>query len=41
MADWPRLPASDFWVMLSYVAAQYLLTEGTLRSMYGERRTTL
>lgn len=40
IADWPQLPAPDFWVMLTYIAAQYLLTEGTLRAMYGERRTT-
>ncbi|MEV6327962.1 lysoplasmalogenase [Streptomyces sp. NPDC051909] len=40
VADWPQLPAPDFWVMLTYIAAQYLLTEGTLRAMYGERRTT-
>ncbi|MCX2182946.1 lysoplasmalogenase [Streptomyces sp. SKN60] len=40
IAAWPQLPAPDFWVMLTYIAAQYLLTEGTLRTMYGERRTT-
>ncbi|WP_370411538.1 lysoplasmalogenase [Streptomyces fradiae] len=40
IAEWPQLPAPDFWVMLTYIAAQYLLTEGTLRTMYGERRTT-
>ncbi|OKJ51393.1 hypothetical protein AMK27_34150 [Streptomyces sp. CB02009] len=41
IAEWPRLPAHDFWVMLTYIAAQYLLTAGTLRAMYGERRTTV
>ncbi|WP_329277364.1 lysoplasmalogenase [Streptomyces sp. NBC_00691] len=41
VAEWPRLPASDFWVMLTYIAAQYLLTAGALRAMYGERRTTV
>ncbi|MFJ3764397.1 lysoplasmalogenase [Streptomyces sp. NPDC090082] len=41
IADWPRLPSSDFWVMLTYIAAQYLLTAGTLHAMYGERRTTV
>ncbi|MFF0424229.1 lysoplasmalogenase [Streptomyces sp. NPDC004520] len=41
VADWPQLPAPDFWVMLTYIAAQYLLTAGTLRAMYGERRTTV
>ncbi|MGW1511832.1 lysoplasmalogenase [Streptomyces sp. NPDC002394] len=41
VADWPQLPAPDFWVMLTYIAAQYLLTAGTLRAMYGERRTNV
>lgn len=40
IADLPQLPAPDFWVMLTYIAAQYLLTAGTLQAMYGERRTT-
>lgn len=30
IADRPQLPASDFWVMLTYVAAQLLLTLGVL-----------
>ncbi|MEU6881140.1 hypothetical protein [Streptomyces sp. NPDC046712] len=30
----------DFWVMLTYIAAQYLLTAGVLKAEYGERRTT-
>ncbi|MCX5139374.1 MULTISPECIES: lysoplasmalogenase [unclassified Streptomyces] len=30
IADWPQLPAPDFWVMLTYVAAQFLLTLGAL-----------
>ncbi|GAA2289711.1 lysoplasmalogenase [Streptomyces kunmingensis] len=33
VADWPRLPPADFWIMLTYVAAQYLLARGVL----GER----
>ncbi len=41
VAAWPQLPAPDFWVMLTYIAAQYLLTAGVLRAMYGERRTTV
>ncbi|MFD3996698.1 lysoplasmalogenase [Streptomyces sp. NPDC058583] len=41
VAEWPQLPAPDFWVMATYVAAQYLLTAGALRAMYGERRTTV
>ncbi|MFJ6407123.1 lysoplasmalogenase [Streptomyces hydrogenans] len=40
IADWSQLPAPDFWVMLTYIAAQYLLTAGALQAMYGERRTT-
>ncbi|GAA2807896.1 lysoplasmalogenase [Streptomyces showdoensis] len=39
VADWPQPPAPDFWVMATYIAAQWLLTEGTLRATYGERRT--
>ncbi|WP_405852899.1 lysoplasmalogenase [Streptomyces sp. NBC_00090] len=41
VAEWPQLPAPDFWVMLTYIAAQYLLTAGVLGAMYGERRTTV
>ncbi|WP_031002934.1 lysoplasmalogenase [Streptomyces sp. NRRL F-5727] len=40
IAEWPQLPVPDFWVMLTYIAAQCLLTAGVLRAMYGERRTT-
>ncbi|MEV1021770.1 lysoplasmalogenase [Streptomyces sp. NPDC050264] len=36
VADWPRLPPADFWIMLTYVAAQYLLARGVL----GERERT-
>jgi uncharacterized membrane protein YhhN len=42
VADWPQLPRPDFWVMLTYVAAQYLLAQGTLEertapaAAYGE-----
>ncbi|WP_406057233.1 lysoplasmalogenase [Streptomyces sp. NBC_01077] len=41
VAEWPQLPVPDFWVMLTYIAAQYLLTAGALHAMYGERRTTV
>ncbi|MEU8528851.1 MULTISPECIES: lysoplasmalogenase [Streptomyces] len=48
IADWPQPPVPDFWVMLTYIAAQYLLTVGVLGaessapdSEYGERRTTV
>ncbi|MFJ6611048.1 lysoplasmalogenase [Streptomyces sp. NPDC091289] len=30
IADWPQAPAPDFWVMLTYIAAQALLTLGVL-----------
>ncbi|MFD4373246.1 lysoplasmalogenase [Streptomyces sp. NPDC058486] len=30
IADWPQLPVPDFWVMLTYIAAQVLLTAGVL-----------
>lgn len=40
VAAWPQLPAPDFWVMATYIAAQCLLTAGALKAEYGERRTT-
>ncbi|MEV7978110.1 lysoplasmalogenase [Streptomyces sp. NPDC086519] len=30
VADWPQLPRPDFWIMLTYAAAQFLLVRGTL-----------
>ncbi|MEU0162544.1 lysoplasmalogenase [Streptomyces sp. NPDC006261] len=30
IAEWPRLPVPDFWVMLTYIAAQLLLSLGVL-----------
>ncbi|MFH8476147.1 lysoplasmalogenase [Streptomyces sp. NPDC018000] len=30
IADWPQLPAPDFWIMFTYIAAQFLLTVGAL-----------
>ncbi|MGW1817578.1 lysoplasmalogenase [Streptomyces sp. NPDC002125] len=30
IADWTPLPGHDFWIMLTYIAAQYLLTRGAL-----------
>lgn len=35
VADWPQLPRPDFWVMLTYLAAQALLAQA-----YGEMRTS-
>ncbi|WP_406860122.1 lysoplasmalogenase [Streptomyces sp. HUAS MG47] len=39
IADWPQPPVPDFWVMATYLAAQFLLTEGILRAGYGDGRT--
>lgn len=33
LADWPQLPRPDFWIMLTYVAAQGLLVRGVLDSL--------
>lgn len=49
VADWPQLPRPDFWIMLTYAAAQYLLVRGVLGALgerpaptaaYGELRST-
>ncbi|MEU6664158.1 lysoplasmalogenase [Streptomyces sp. NPDC046821] len=49
VAHWPQLPRPDFWVMLTYIAAQYLLARGSLEAVsaptgeaaaYRERRPT-
>ncbi|MDT9691655.1 lysoplasmalogenase [Streptomyces sp. P9(2023)] len=39
VAEWPQLPAPAFWVMSTYIAAQYLLAKGVLARAYGERST--
>ncbi|WP_210593191.1 lysoplasmalogenase [Streptomyces sp. GESEQ-35] len=31
VAEWPQLPRPDFWIMLTYAAAQLLLVRGTPR----------
>ncbi|WP_251016315.1 lysoplasmalogenase, partial [Streptomyces sp. ISL-99] len=49
VAEWPQLPVPDFWIMLTYAAAQYLLVRGVLLrqeapaapSAYREGRTTV
>ncbi|MGW7052075.1 lysoplasmalogenase [Streptomyces sp. NPDC054887] len=49
VAEWPQLPVPDFWIMLTYIAAQYLLVTGVLvrqatpgwQAAYGEGRTTV
>lgn len=38
VADWPQLPGHGFWVMLTYVAAQFLLTLGALAPGRGAGR---
>ncbi|MFF7880632.1 lysoplasmalogenase [Streptomyces sp. NPDC020794] len=49
VADWPQLPRPDFWIMLTYAAAQFLLVSGVqatlgahtaARAAYGEMRST-
>ncbi|MFJ4961928.1 YhhN-like protein [Streptomyces sp. ADI96-02] len=35
IAEWPSLPAPGFWVMLTYIAAQGLLTAGVLAAGAG------
>ncbi|MFG2878020.1 lysoplasmalogenase [Streptomyces sp. NPDC048337] len=37
VAEWPQLPRPDFWIMVTYIAAQYLLTTGTLTREAGVR----
>ncbi|MFF3967048.1 lysoplasmalogenase [Streptomyces griseorubiginosus] len=49
VADWPQPPRPNLWIMLTYLAAQFLLATGTLRALearpgpmatYGEVRST-
>ncbi|MFF5978100.1 lysoplasmalogenase [Streptomyces olindensis] len=37
VADWPQPPAPDFWIMLTYLAAQALLAGGTLGALDARR----
>nr|WP_262386843.1 lysoplasmalogenase [Streptomyces sp. TRM49041] len=37
VADWPQPPVPDFWIMLTYAAAQYLLATGVLRKASAAR----
>ncbi|MBC9711825.1 lysoplasmalogenase [Streptomyces sp. TRM66268-LWL] len=50
IADWPQLPRPDFWIMLTYAAAQALLVRGVLTRIdaqkapgtaYGESRAAV
>ncbi|MGW6463054.1 lysoplasmalogenase [Streptomyces rubiginosohelvolus] len=38
IAEWPQAPAPDFWVMLTYIAAQALLTLGVLTKHKTKRK---
>ncbi|WP_405917467.1 lysoplasmalogenase [Streptomyces sp. NBC_00728] len=49
VADWPQLPKAAFWIMITYVVAQFLLVQGVLGPLaarrapaaaYGEMRST-
>ncbi|MEV5339184.1 lysoplasmalogenase [Streptomyces sp. NPDC052676] len=33
VADWPQPPRPDLWIMLTYIAAQFLLVSGTLKAL--------
>jgi uncharacterized membrane protein YhhN len=37
VADWPQPPGPDFWIMLTYIAAQALLAGGTLGALNARR----
>ncbi|MFD6974470.1 lysoplasmalogenase [Streptomyces sp. NPDC059949] len=37
VTDWPQLPRPDFWIMATYVAAQYLLATGVTSREAGVR----
>ncbi|WP_063775031.1 lysoplasmalogenase [Streptacidiphilus anmyonensis] len=40
LAHWPQLPAADFWIMLTYLAGQCLLTAGARAVDQSARSTT-
>ncbi|MEV7523676.1 lysoplasmalogenase [Streptomyces sp. NPDC091371] len=37
VAEWPQLPRPDFWIMATYIAAQYLLATGATSREAGVR----
>ncbi|MFG2619966.1 lysoplasmalogenase [Streptomyces sp. NPDC048507] len=41
VADWPQLPRPDFWIMATYLAAQYLLAMGALAPAQAYRREVI
>ncbi|WP_328934535.1 MULTISPECIES: lysoplasmalogenase [unclassified Streptomyces] len=40
VADWPQPPRPDFWIMVTYVAAQFLLVQGVLGTLAERRAPT-
>ncbi|MFE0176980.1 lysoplasmalogenase [Streptomyces sp. NPDC059002] len=40
VAEWPQLPRPDFAIMLTYLAAQYLLAKGVLAAADGRQEST-
>ncbi|WP_042378057.1 lysoplasmalogenase [Streptacidiphilus melanogenes] len=40
LAHWPQLPAADFWIMLTYLAGQYLLATGAADASGQSARST-
>ncbi|GKQ36723.1 lysoplasmalogenase [Streptomyces sp. A012304] len=40
VAHWPQPPRPDFWIMLTYAAAQFLLVQGTLDAPSDRPRLT-
>ncbi|KIF05297.1 hypothetical protein PL81_14030 [Streptomyces sp. RSD-27] len=41
VAAWPQLPRPDFWIMATYLAAQYLLASGALGRMQAYGREVI
>lgn len=41
VAQWPQLPRPDFWIMATYLAAQYLLATGVLAPAQAYRREVI
>ncbi|MFJ3883099.1 lysoplasmalogenase [Streptomyces sp. NPDC090077] len=41
VADWPQLPRPDFWIMATYLGAQYLLASGAITRGQAYRREVI
>ncbi|MFF5706765.1 lysoplasmalogenase [Streptomyces sp. NPDC012794] len=41
VAEWPQLPRPDFWIMATYLAAQYLLALGAITRGQAYRREVI